>query len=148
MADSIQSQSVPKRKPSTTPEYQRIWNEKNPEKSAEYQRKYRQKNLEKCREREQRWRDKNPEYPRRKRLRSLYGITIAQYDAVLEKQNGVCAICCEPSRDGRRLAVDHCHYTNKIRGLLCFHCNTAIGKLGDSADKVARAVKYLQDGGT
>jgi hypothetical protein len=128
-------------------EYRRAWQKKNRAKCAEYSAKWRRDNPEKARQAEKKWRDKNSDPRRHKRLQTRYGVTLEQYEVVLKRQSGVCAICNETSRDGRRLAVDHCHYTGKIRGLLCFHCNTAVGKLGDTADKVARAVKYLADGG-
>src|SRR5712675_1123242 len=66
-------------------------------------------------------------------LRQL-GITIDIYDALVEKHKGLCAICNNEetrlSRNGGvcRLAIDHCHSTGKIRGLLCHDCNTGLGK--------------------
>jgi hypothetical protein len=58
-----------------------------------------------------------------KKLRQ--GLTIAQYDELLEAQGGVCAICGRPPKN-RRLAVDHNHKTGKIRGLLCWVCNLKV----------------------
>jgi hypothetical protein len=84
-----------------------------------------------------------------------YGITPEVYQALFEAQGGRCAICRRESnyldpRYGktRRLAVDHDHNTGKIRGLLCNQCNTALGKLGDSATSVMRAVEYLRRAGS
>lgn len=83
------------------------------------------------------------------RVRNKYGITRAKYEAMLRDQGGVCAICLQPeralSRTGRviRLAIDHCHETGAVRGLLCSTCNTAIGKLRDQPIVVTRAVLYL-----
>lgn len=65
------------------------------------------------------------------------------YDKLLAQQGEVCAICRKPCRTGRELAVDHCHGTGKGRGLLCFHCNTGIGKLNDDPELLKRAVVYL-----
>ena len=68
---------------------------------------------------------------------------------MLEKQGGVCAICggSEPKDAGtghrRRFAVDHCHETGRVRGLLCVNCNSGIGKLKDSPDLLRRALDYL-----
>jgi hypothetical protein len=78
-------------------------------------------------------------------LRATYGITIETYNALLEDQGGVCAICrCEFADDARAKAhVDHDHLTGVVRGILCFRCNTAIGKLRDSYTVVARAAEYL-----
>lgn len=80
-----------------------------------------------------------------------YGITITQYVELYRKQAGVCAICQKPEViiDSRRsvvrlLAIDHDHTTGRVRGLLCFNCNTAIGKLGDSRAALLRVVEYLQ----
>lgn len=81
------------------------------------------------------------------KLRRKFGITLEQYEELWLKQNGQCAICGRDySHDsmGHDLAVDHCHDTGEIRGLLCRHCNIGLGKLGDSVDGLMRAVKYLQ----
>lgn len=72
-----------------------------------------------------------------------YGITEEDYNEMLESQNGVCAIC--GGNNGQRsLAVDHCHETDKVRGLLCTGCNTAIGSLRDSPELCRNAALYLE----
>lgn len=81
-------------------------------------------------------------------LRRNYGITIADYDRMYAEQGGVCAICKQPERLVRRgvlqeLSIDHCHDTGKVRGLLCHDCNTGIGKLGDSPERLQVAIDYL-----
>lgn len=81
----------------------------------------------------------------RKKLRDKYGLTLEQYGQMLSSQNGVCAICLGVERTGKRLAVDHCHRTGTVRGLLCFACNTALGKFSDSADLLRRAASYLEE---
>ena len=58
-------------------------------------------------------------------------------------QQGCCAICTRPFV-GQRPAVDHCHTTNKVRGLLCQKCNTAIGLLEDNITSLENAIKYLE----
>lgn len=78
-----------------------------------------------------------------------YGMTIAEYRAMFSAQGGVCAICQkgETTRHGarvRRLAVDHCHKTGRMRALLCTACNVAIGRLGDDPDLLDRASAYLR----
>jgi len=93
------------------------------------------------------WREKYPErYREAKRkhnLKRIYGITIQEYDKILKKQKGRCAICGK--KPGKiRLAVDHCHRTGKIRGLLCNSCNLGIGKLGDTIEKLKKAIDYLR----
>lgn len=81
------------------------------------------------------------EQDRKAGLRRKFGITVEEYDSMFEAQRGLCAICSKTS--DRKLAVDHCHTTSKVRGLLCFKCNTAIGKLNDSPKLVAQALEYL-----
>lgn len=76
------------------------------------------------------------------RLRSRYGITVADYDAMLSAQNGLCAICDQPSTNGKRLHVDHNHETGKVRGLLCTSCNFRLG-LYEQHDWCMDAELYL-----
>lgn len=76
-----------------------------------------------------------------------YGLTIADYDAMLSAQHGRCAICARTNSGdsrGHRYHVDHCHATGRVRGLLCSNCNLGIGKFGDSADRLERAAMYLR----
>jgi Recombination endonuclease VII len=70
-----------------------------------------------------------------------YGISRAEYDALLAKQNGACAICRRRSRE--RLCVDHCHLTGTIRGLLCHACNLALGSLKEDQASLVAALAYL-----
>lgn len=79
----------------------------------------------------------------RTELIKKYGINADQYDAILKEQNGVCAICQNPEPCNRLLAVDHCHATNKIRGLLCTNCNMAIGKFQDNIEYLKTAIEYM-----
>ncbi|WP_346175633.1 endonuclease VII domain-containing protein [Streptomyces cuspidosporus] len=73
-------------------------------------------------------------------LKRRYGLTPADLDALVAEQQGVCCIClAAPAAH-----VDHCHKTGKVRGVLCFNCNSAIGKLGDDPDVGRRAVAYLE----
>src|SRR5262245_30845218 len=78
---------------------------------------------------------------RRAYLKRCFGISPAEYDALLAKQNGACAICRRRSK--RRLCVDHCHVTGRIRGLLCHSCNLALGYLRDDQASLVAALAYL-----
>jgi recombination endonuclease VII len=69
-------------------------------------------------------------------LRHTFGIDNADYDRMLLHQKGLCAICSRPCPTGKRLAVDHCHKTHKVRGLLCAHCNRNLGWLEPLENKV------------
>lgn len=80
---------------------------------------------------------------RQRSLWRLYRLTEAEYEVILSFQGGVCAGCGEPPRK-TRLAVDHDHKTGRIRGLLCWLCNRAIGILRDNGNAAARLGAYLQ----
>ena len=96
------------------------------------------------------YRDRNREalrgVNRKSRFKHFYGITIADYDAMLAEQQGVCAICSTdtPGIRTKHFAVDHCHVKGTVRGLLCDKCNRGIGLLGDNLDAVLKAAKYLK----
>lgn len=70
----------------------------------------------------------DPLYFHRSQMKSVYGLDYTQYEAMLTKQKGVCALCYHPNQHGKRLAVDHDHETGQIRGLLCNHCNITLGR--------------------
>lgn len=85
-------------------------------------------------------------YTWRSSLRHLYGIEPAQYEAMLIAQNGLCAICrtntlCGP---GKRLHVDHCAMTKRVRGLLCSNCNNGIGRFLHNPALLRLAAQYLE----
>ena len=88
---------------------------------------------------------------RRKTIKHKYGITLKDYDQMLETQNGACAIChrfetrCHQNGSVKRLAIDHNHKTGKVRGLLCEKCNHALGLLGDTKEVLLRAALYLEE---
>lgn len=82
------------------------------------------------------------------------GITIDEYNKMLEKQNHVCAICLNPetringvTKEVGRLIIDHCHKTNKVRALLCHSCNAAIGHFRESTLSLSRAIRYIKTNG-
>ena len=74
------------------------------------------------------------------------GWTQTDYDKALIKQEGRCAICnCElNSTRYTKLAVDHCHKTGKLRGLLCTNCNTGLGLFKESKERFESAIRYLE----
>ena len=90
----------------------------------------------------------DPDFARDYELKSKYGIRLTDVDTMLAAQNGLCLIC---DRDitGRTAArakavVDHCHATKKVRGLLCFRCNSSLGAFGDNPGTLDRAAAYLR----
>ena len=82
-------------------------------------------------------------------LSRSYGISLDDYNRMLEKQGGCCAICHgdDPKSPTRvnHWYVDHCHTTGKVRGLLCNACNRALGNFGDSIENLERAILYLKN---
>lgn len=75
-------------------------------------------------------------------LKRKFDMGSDDYQSLFETQGGRCAICGEIP-DGTSLAVDHDHLTNKVRGLLCFNCNTGLGQFGDSREILLEAAAYL-----
>jgi hypothetical protein len=98
-------------------------------------------------------RDADPEAfrlkKRRYELMRNFGITLEQYNELLEKQEGVCFICSKhPDEERKALAVDHNHTTGEIRGILCYRCNNRIiGRHTDPA-LLHRAAEYLTQQGS
>jgi hypothetical protein len=87
--------------------------------------------------------------------RQNFGITLDDYEEMLEAQGGVCAICEQPENfiqntNGRlrNLAVDHCHDSKKIRALLCNRCNRLLGLAKDSPDLLAKCINYIKQHST
>lgn len=85
------------------------------------------------------------------RLRSTYGITLEDYEALLVEQNFVCKLCgieaWAAGGPGNRLNVDHDHKTGGIRGLLCSKCNVGLGAFGDDPDRLIKAAAYVRQNG-
>jgi hypothetical protein len=89
------------------------------------------------------WRAKNHGRQRAYEMKRSRGLTIAEYDAALEAQNGGCAIC--RGSDGEfRLAIDHDHETGANRGLLCSKCNRGLGLFSDDPTRLEEAASYIR----
>lgn len=85
----------------------------------------------------------DPAKNRERFLNWKYGIGDAEYQRMLEKQAGVCAICARPQLTHRKyLDIDHCHSTGKVRGLLCSNCNRGLGYLQDDPTRILRLAQY------
>jgi hypothetical protein len=110
---------------------QRRWQQQNPEKVAEISRRRKQRRLE-------------------VQKITRYGVTPERYAEMLSDQDFGCAICGFPetarTNDGetRSLAIDHCHQTEFVRGLLCSRCNNGLGHFEDDMDRLMAAIIYLQ----
>lgn len=89
------------------------------------------------------WRAKNPEVWRahnKKTKLKRYGLTLAEFANLSKRQDGKCAICANVPKT---LYVDHCHVSNKVRGLLCSPCNSGLGYFHDNPGKLLRAAFYV-----
>lgn len=87
----------------------------------------------------------NKDKIRQGELKRLYGITQGDYNRMFLEQEGRCAVClAHQSERKRAFAVDHCHRTGAIRGLLCHLCNNSLGLLKDNAENFDRAAAYLR----
>jgi hypothetical protein len=86
-----------------------------------------------------------PEYARRHHLKHRYGITPEQYEEMLGKQGGGCAVCGTrfPGGNSTNFHVDHCHKTGRVRGLLCRKCNHALGLVDDDPELLRALADYL-----
>lgn len=71
-----------------------------------------------------------------------FGLTAEEHSALLASQNGCCAICKRPE-NGKKLAIDHCHKSGKVRSLLCQQCNVGLGAFGDDPRILVNAAKYI-----
>jgi hypothetical protein len=112
---------------------------------------YRHENPDVIRQYNRDYKKRNPDMYRNSILKTKFGITLEQYEEILDGQNGVCAIC-EREEDGflhgvrKNLAVDHCHGTGEVRGLLCSRCNGAIGHFREEVGILEKAILYLKKG--
>lgn len=129
---------------------QKKWEEERKQKRREYDREYRQRNLDRWRKYDREWKQNNleatKETRRRTKFKQNYGLTIEEYDEMLEAQGGCCAICKSNNPRGHgRFHVDHNHKTGKIRGLLCHNCNLTVRN--HSAEFLITCAAYVAKGG-
>jgi hypothetical protein len=125
-----------KRKRATDSAKSLRWRQANPERAREQFNRYNRKRLA------------DPEYLRSQRDKALlrnYGITRAEFNALVEAQGGKCAICRgDRIGPGLVLHTDHCHETGRVRGLLCSRCNTAVGLLKNDPALADALAVYLR----
>ena len=94
----------------------------------------------KCPDCRQLWYNANREQFKIYNRQRRYGLNAENYTSLLEKQNNSCAIC----KDKTALEVDHCHRTDKVRGLLCERCNRLLGLGRENLDILIAAMDYLK----
>jgi hypothetical protein len=141
--------------------YSVIWRAANIDNQKEYAKNYRAKHPDQMRATKTKWEaahvderraywkkyniDHSEEKKHKMRIRR-YNLPKDEYDALMKKQGGTCAICKAPEWNGRGPHVDHSHVTGKVRGILCHNCNNALGMIKDDP-KIAKAIiSYLKSG--
>jgi hypothetical protein len=126
----------------------------NKSEHGKYTHEYYEKHKERIKRYAREYYQRNRKRQRHVKVAYKFGLSADQYEAMIEKQGNVCAICHEPEHrvDGkskrlRELAVDHNHQTGKVRGLLCNACNAALGGFGDNVERLFSAAEYLREHG-
>lgn len=108
------------------------------------EQRYTEEHRQEAIKRSRAWNRKNRKRTRARHLHALYGLDLAEYDAMLERQKGRCAICkVHHTETGAPLNVDHCHGTLRVRGLLCHKCNRGLGLFKDHVPTMLQAIDYL-----
>lgn len=112
------------------------------------QRAFAAANPDKIKHWKKRWEQDDPERwarsQRKSKLKAKFGITLEEYEALLDAQGGVCAICEGGSNGSGTFAVDHDHRSGKNRKLLCSECNLGLGKFRDSPELLRKAAVYVE----
>lgn len=152
-------------------EYMKAWREKNRETLNEKARERHNKNKEKRNKRQreiyqlQKEKDKKKKYyvenkdkilelrhndkirTKNTHLQSRYGITLEIFNKMLVQQESKCHICSIHIDEApkKRLCIDHCHNTGKVRKLLCFRCNTALGQVSESTEILKKMITYINE---
>lgn len=122
--------------------------QENKEQIKQKVKKYREQHKDELNKKHKEYIKKNKDKYINRKLIFLYGITLNDYNSMLENQNGVCAICSKKETRKthgtlNKLFVDHNHKTNKVRGLLCNHCNRALGEVKENIIILKRMITYL-----
>lgn len=115
------------------------WNKNNPEKVKQANLSYKQKRKEYYADPNRMLKYRNADIKRR------FGLTHDQYEEMLDSQKGVCAICKKfrLNKGKKFMAIDHCHKSGKVRGVLCHLCNRGLGLFDDNRELLISAIEYL-----
>lgn len=95
------------------------------------------------------WREANPqrakEIGQNSRFIARYGITLEKRNQLIDQQGNKCKVCSTEFNEKIYPCIDHCHKTNRVRGILCVGCNRAIGRLGDTYESLLAVASYLRE---
>ncbi len=121
------------------------WKRAHPEANRASVARYRERYPDLVAVQKKTWHDRDPAARRAHRLLTTYGLTLAQFQVLLESQNHGCAICQRQDPGGRHGVwhVDHDHDRRVVRGLLCDGCNRALGFFKDDVTAIRAAIEYL-----
>lgn len=106
-------------------ERRRVWKKKNPNYSRE-------------------WYQRNRETEAAKQQARKYGLDPQAVNDMFLSQGGQCAACFDALGDGHWRHIDHCHATGRVRGILCRHCNTALGFFNEDPAKLHALANYVE----
>jgi hypothetical protein len=125
-------------------EYSKRKYQENKESRRAAGRKWYNENREQALAANKRWMEANRDRRLGRSRKRRYGISESDFKSMLEKQGHKCA-CCGGDKPTTKWGwhVDHCHATGKVRGILCHHCNVAIGCARDSPDRLRKMALYL-----
>jgi hypothetical protein len=127
-------------------ERQRGYYQKNKERLLSQQAAYRERNKASIYAKQKEYRDRNRPVISARNRHKKYGITPAEFDALISGQGGRCAICADRlDVDGyRKIHVDHCHTTGRVRSILCSGCNVGLGHFRESPELLRKAAAYAE----
>jgi hypothetical protein len=125
----------------------RGWYGKNRAKAIENAKRWRENNLARAQATRRARYAVTRERAQEQHLTRTFGMSLADYDAMLESQGGVCAICRHAPDSDERFHVDHHDPRGGVRGILCVRCNNALGQFREDVEIAARAVDYLASDG-
>lgn len=109
-----------------------------------HQKAYYDANKEEINARRRAFRKENPSVERSWKLKANYGISLKEFNSILEIQNGNCAICKKSEWKWRGPVVDHDHHSGRVRGILCHNCNLAIGHINEEPQIAKSMSDYLE----
>lgn len=118
---------------------------RNKQKILKQAKKYRELYKEERYNYNKNWVMSNKEKAIDNQLRIKYGISLEEYNKKKEENNNCCEICGKHESDfSRRMCVDHNHHTNEVRGIICHHCNTALGHVFEDETILLTMINYLR----
>jgi hypothetical protein len=135
---------MPQKDPEARAEYHRNYYKKNKESLDDYRATYRKENPETEKLWQGTYREGSLERRRETTIKRRYGLSPEQLKELLTSQGNCCAIC-NKSFDETKPHIDHCHETQKVRGVLCSRCNTALGAWGDTLENITKTYNKYKE---